>query len=391
MKTILLSNIGYINQYGGIENSLTFLSKEYIKQGYKVIILSGRYSGNPYYNNVEIDGVTHINFNISPFNTKLLNSILFPFFIFELLFKLAYIKLNFNIEHSISRNQFVCFFVNFFFRKINVFLVPGFNFEQSSEKYLGRIGLLAKVKKKIHSYLDYLAIKKSNKIVFFSVSMLEQAKTLYQGYNERLDLTKVSISKPGVDPKVFSPVECDEKLNLRKTLNIPTNKKILLCTGRFVPAKGFDYVIKSMKTVIRQYHLVIVGDGLYFEQYNNLIKSLGLSERITLAGRSNTIYDYYKASDYFIMSSIYEPLGQSTLEAISCGLPVIAYDSSVVKTATNEILGNSAMCYIKSLSVSELAHAINNLNESDYGEYSCKSISCSKNYSWKSLSTHLLN
>ncbi|NAZ55355.1 glycosyltransferase [Vibrio toranzoniae] len=391
MKNVLLSNIGYIKQYGGVENSLRYLSKEFEKNGFEVLILSGNYYGNEFHRESIVDGIKNINFRLAPFKSNLLNNLFIPFAVLDLLYCLFQIKLKNNVVLSVSRNQFLCFFVNLFFCKVNVFLAPGFNYMQSNSEFLGKRGIGGRFKTFVHSHLDFLSVYYSNKCFLFSENMLEQAKTLFANKGRNLDFDRTFICKPGVDKSVFFPLNQDQKSDLRGKLNIDRSKKIILCTGRFVPAKGFLYAIKSMVHVNDLFHLVIVGDGAYFDEYKKVSLELDVSDKITFVGSSSNIAVYYQMADYFLMSSTYEPLGQSILEAISCGLPVIAFNSNVVTTATYELLGDKAICYVDNVSEIDLAESINKLLKLDYDLYSEYSRKISLKFSWAALADRLLS
>lgn len=102
-------------------------------------------------------------------------------------------------------------------------------------------------------------------------------------------------------------------------------RRIVLAVGRMVYYKGFEYLIRAMKTV--RGHLLIVGDGPLRLKLEHLAVASGVSERITFLGRvaQEEMVAYYHAADVFVLPSIArsEAFGMVQLEAMSCGKPVV--------------------------------------------------------------------
>lgn len=102
-------------------------------------------------------------------------------------------------------------------------------------------------------------------------------------------------------------------------------RRILLAVGRMVYYKGFEYLIRAMKTV--RGHLLIVGDGPLRLQLEHLAVAIGVSERITFLGRvaQEEMVAYYHAADVFVLPSVArsEAFGIVQLEAMICGKPVV--------------------------------------------------------------------
>ena len=395
LKTILLSNLSYEHHYGGVENSIKFLAQEYESLGYQVIILSGSFNKKRFSSVNSSSRIKQYNFRFKIFENSILNVIFSPFYIFDLMWSIYQIKSRYNVVHSVCRNQFVCFFINLFLSNNNVYLAPGFSHRQSSNENMGEYSRLRNIKKYIHSYFDFKAVTKSSSLFIFSENMKEQANELVKLYTSKEIQQKVTITKPGVDKKVYFPLESCVKKQLKEKLGFPNDSKILLCVGRCVKAKGFDIAIKSMIGVSDpNLKLVIIGDGLEFERYLNLIEDNGLQSNVIMIGSSDVVHEYYKVADYFIMSSIYEPLGQTILEAIASGLPIVAFDSASVLTATEELLGKDGAIYVEEPNELFLKKCIVNLpsvGDVEYEEFKCKSLSISKEFDWAKLATTLIS
>jgi glycosyltransferase involved in cell wall biosynthesis len=76
-------------------------------------------------------------------------------------------------------------------------------------------------------------------------------------------------------------------------------------------------------------------------------------------GRTSGVEDFYQACDVFVMSSTYEPLGQTLFEAAATGMRVVAFDKSTgVNTATHELNIDCLLDYAYTLDATGLALAM---------------------------------
>lgn len=101
----------------------------------------------------------------------------------------------------------------------------------------------------------------------------------------------------------------------------------LISVGRLTNRKGFDILINALPSVIQKFpntHLTIVGEGTERRTLEDLIDSLHLNESVALVGRKSDVKEILLKSDIFILPSYTEGLPTVILEAIACGVPVIA-------------------------------------------------------------------
>lgn len=128
---------------------------------------------------------------------------------------------------------------------------------------------------------------------------------------------------------------CKEK---NKVENLDLPQKFLSCMGSFRMAKGHWHLIKAFYTIkdkIPDIDLVIMGDGIYREKYNELISELGIEDRVYLPGYINPPHAVINLSEVFVFSSVYEGMGNSIIEAMACETPVVSVDC---KFGAREIL-----------------------------------------------------
>lgn len=158
--------------------------------------------------------------------------------------------------------------------------------------------------------------------------------------------TRVVRIPNSVDTKVFYPVSSNEKLAARKRLGLPMRKTIILYVGRLEPIKGVDILLRAWallpEDVRLEALLVVVGDGSERENLLHLMSEFRVSESVLLAGAQESTRDYYWAGDIFVLPSRTEGLSNALIEAMACGLPVVASKTGgaldIVKEGENGLL-----------------------------------------------------
>jgi len=114
-------------------------------------------------------------------------------------------------------------------------------------------------------------------------------------------------------------IEIPEKTNF--------NQRII-CVGRLAEQKGFDLLILAfnlIKDQCPQWHIDIFGHGEDKEKLNRMIIEKGLYGRITINPPTSNIYSEYLKSDFLVLSSRHEGYPLVLNEAMSCGIPCVAF------------------------------------------------------------------
>ncbi len=132
----------------------------------------------------------------------------------------------------------------------------------------------------------------------------------------------------GVDSEHFCPVKSPlEKLSLRRRLGL--SDKVTLCyTGRLAPQKRLDDLLGAMRRLRGSrlpVQLLLVGDGPERQRLGDTCRDSGLSDSVFFAGSCSDVRDWLRASDIFVISGHSEGMSNSLLEAMSCGLPAVAF------------------------------------------------------------------
>ena len=357
-ETILITSNAYFPNIGGVENSLRYLAQSYKKLGFNVIVAVSNIAsdGSQLPDKEVIDGITiyrYPTYASSKGLGKYFRAVRSAFAAWKLLVKL---KESNNIVLTLSRFHTATLIACLAKLSSVVYLVPGVvKYQNNSANLVSRSGsgkLKLYLSRFLHHNIQLNALKHCNQVLVFSRNMEKQIDSILP------QLSSLPILKPGVDTQRFMPVL--DKNNLRQAHSIPENKTILLTVGRFVRAKGFDLVIDAMQALPNCY-LVMVGDGENMAESRQQIDNNRLNDRILLVGSTSDTAPYYQLADVFIMSSRYEPLGQTILEALSCGLPIVAFEGGDVTTATREMLAQDEAQFTDDISAEGLVKSINQL------------------------------
>lgn len=107
-------------------------------------------------------------------------------------------------------------------------------------------------------------------------------------------------------------------------------EKLIVSVGRLEPQKRFDRLIEAASLIQNslrhaQYRIEIYGDGNLKNELQNQINSLGIDDLVFLMGKTSNIEEIYKKASLFALPSEFEGLPITLLEALSFGLPSIAF------------------------------------------------------------------
>ena len=116
-----------------------------------------------------------------------------------------------------------------------------------------------------------------------------------------------------------------------KTINPVENKINIICVARFHRQKGLDRLIRAYAKVKEYYKLVIIGDGELKTELYQLAKDVDVFNEIEWMGIRSNPYADIRASDLFILPSLYEGYPTITVESLISGTPVLALEVAGVK------------------------------------------------------------
>lgn len=163
---------------------------------------------------------------------------------------------------------------------------------------------------------------------FVAISSAVAKELITQGVNP----DSVHRIPNSVDTDRFCPVKPFEKLERRQKLGLPETDVILIFTGRLVSYKGLPLLLRTWQAIHKKYarvSLLIVGEG-GLDMHNceaelkAYVASHGLQQNVHFTGGVRNVHEYLQASDLFVFPTEREAFGISLIEAMACGLPVVA-------------------------------------------------------------------
>ncbi|TSO25673.1 glycosyltransferase [Lactobacillus sp. LL6] len=110
---------------------------------------------------------------------------------------------------------------------------------------------------------------------------------------------------------------------IRNKLNIKSNNILLGHVGFFNYQKNHDFFLKLMPLLDEKYKLILIGDGIEFQDFNKKVKAAHLENRIICIGLTDKVANYLFAMDIFALPSRYEGQPFVIIEAIATGLKCI--------------------------------------------------------------------
>ena len=295
---------------GGIERSLSRISKGLIERGWEVVVLTSEVSeeGKSYFEN-------SVKFIIVNTLFKKQNSIAFQF--------LKNIILFFKFKKIINENgvdlvlaaknlPMAVLLKKYSKSEFKLFLreaVNPFTAAKNQRSYINS-KLVIFLKKKLYPYAD--------KIIAIS-----------EGVKKSLvDQLKMSPNKIDV---IYNPAGDERIIELSKEKvekNYFNNNFNIINIGRLTKQKDHITLLKAMKIVLKkvQCNLIIIGEGSERDNIYKFIQDNDLESNVNLIGYKSNPWKYLSRSDLFVLSSIWEGFGNVIVESMMLGVPVISSD-----------------------------------------------------------------
>ena len=144
--------------------------------------------------------------------------------------------------------------------------------------------------------------------------------------------------------RIYNPIDTEEILR-KSDASTPlsmTNHYLssiihhttFVSVGTVFPQKGFDRLLKVHKKLLEEgypHRIKIIGDGYDFENIKTLKTELGVDKTAEMLGFTDNPYPYFKAADFYVLSSRYEGFPTVLFEAITLKKNIIATDVSGVQ------------------------------------------------------------
>lgn len=201
--------------------------------------------------------------------------------------------------------------------------------------YAALAGKLAGVRKIIHTdhgrlVPDRMSARMEDRLASYFMDRFIGVSTELSDYLE----CKVGIRKKrlmtiinGVNTETFRPRSADEKSSLRSRLGLRESDRIIGTVCRLDPIKNLTFMISCMPVIVQKMpaaKLVIAGDGPQKKILDQQATDLGMVSFIKFLGLRQNVEDILPAFDVYACTSLSEGTSMTILEAMACGLPVVA-------------------------------------------------------------------
>lgn len=140
-----------------------------------------------------------------------------------------------------------------------------------------------------------------------------------------------------VDLTRFVVEPCPEARALKEP-----GEKLVVHVSNFRAVKRVPDLVIAFSRVARDLNarLLLVGDGPDRGAAAGLVRELGLAERVTFLGPQDRVESILPCADVFALPSMYESFGLAALEAMACGVPVVASNAGgIPEVVEHEVTG----------------------------------------------------
>ena len=193
-------------------------------------------------------------------------------------------------------------------------------------------------KKNLYVFLEKVCAKFSKVLIPVSTENIKKGLKYKIAIKEKYRYIKL-----GIDIENFKNFKGIP--SLKQELNLLSSDILVTTIGPFKPQKNLPDFIKIANNISKKhtnFKFVIVGDGVLRESFEKMIKEFNIEKNIFLLGWRRDISNILNSSDVFVMTSLWEGLPISTIEALSCGLVTIVNDvdgqREIVKDGINGFL-----------------------------------------------------
>jgi starch synthase len=179
----------------------------------------------------------------------------------------------------------------------------------------------------ISSWAEQTAIEAADAVIAVSAGMRADVLAAYPA----VDPDRVHVVHNGIDTSLFTPTPDEAML---RGLGLDPGRPVVTYVGRITRQKGLPHLLRAMRAVRRQAQLVLCASAPDTPQIAAEVEA----EVNALVGAGfdvlwlrdplprNDLVRLLSSSTVFVCPSVYEPLGIVNLEAMACGIPVVASD-----------------------------------------------------------------
>lgn len=219
------------------------------------------------------------------------------------------------------------------------------------------------------------------------VAVSERVRKQLVQYHQVPDDRIVTIPN-GINLSRFDPASVSSRAEVRNSFGIPVDVPLVLFVGSQFRLKGLEFAIRALAEMKTEAVLLVVG-GDNATPFKRLAEQLGVSERVIFAGARSDLPRIYPAADAFVLPTLYETFALVCLEAMACGLPVLA---APVGGIEDYVIDGENGLHIQR-DAQEIAFKLDRvLNDSSLHErLRERGLATARNYAWEKVAKQYLN
>ena len=172
------------------------------------------------------------------------------------------------------------------------------------------------LKRLLLPYADWLVVQTESIKAYFPKRIQKKTSVIYNPVNDE------AFENPCMDSRVQS-----------------SKQNRIISVARLAPQKNQKMMIEAFAKIADEFpdwQLVIFGEGPLRSSLELIVKSLQLDGRVLLPGRTEHVVEELRKSKIFCLSSDYEGMSNSMIEAICVGLPIVTTNVSGVKELVDD-------------------------------------------------------
>jgi len=316
----------FLSTKGGLERDTLFLSEELVKRGHEVHVFCN--SGE------QKAGVNLHHIPMFPFSSPGKN------LSFAMLATRYCSKLDLDVLQSMER-----IWTQDIYRTSD-----SINPVQMKSKYPNRMIRLFKAagpRRQALSLLEQRIFQKGGAQFILAISNLVKTQIMehYQVPEE-----KIVVIYNSVDTNKFNPsLSALFKEETRKEFAVGSGEKVILFMGNNYKLKGLPLLLKALASLKTEPLILIVAGTDVAAPYIRFANENGIGDKVRFIGHHKKPERLYAASDLFVFPSHDDTFGNVCLEAMACGVPVIASRTA----GASEIIDHGLNGYVLNTSESE--------------------------------------
>ena len=301
---------------GGIAKVVYDLSKRLIKDGHEVTVVTYKEGDVPYYENdkgVEvyrvdnyminpnnfIDWIMQLNFNLVAKSCEIMNK-----------------NGKFDVIHA--HDWLVANAAKTLKASFNIPIVATIHATES-----GRNGGIRDEQQRYINDTEWMLTYEASEVIVNSNYMKNEVQRLFG-----LPFEKINVIPNGINLNIYNGIERNYEFRRKYARD---NEKIVMCAGRLVYEKGFQYLIDAVPKVLSNYNdvkFIIAGKGGMLDELKAKADYLGISNKVYFTGQltSKELYTMYRCADIAVFPSTYEPFGLVAIEGMYAGTPIVVSD-----------------------------------------------------------------